>query len=360
MSSISKLIGVFTLFLFLPITISAQSTINDLGFSGQFFFSYQKTFENVDVDNEFLLKRGYITFRRDISDRVKIRFTQDVSVDKDGDGEGNIELRIKYALVNIAMNDMRLIKNSSIDLGVVGRPWINFEQDINDFRSQSSMFLDDNNILSSADYGVTYSGQLGEDLPESAQSGIRSEPGRYGSFSIGIYNGGGYSAIERNNNKLIEGRLSLRPMAELLPGFQTSLIGSIGKGNIPESPDFSMGALALSYETQKWIGVLQGFTGNSDAAGDFVNQNFEPIDLNGWSAFSEFKPFDVPISVTLRYDQLNNRELSEWHTRKFVTGLAYVFSNRSKIILDYDRSWYNEIDGSRAVDTLEIITEIRF
>lgn len=360
MHSILKTIGVLTLLLFLPFSLSAQSVLNDLGFSGQFFFSYERTFDDVDVNNEFQLKRGYITFRRDISDRVKIRFTQDVTVDQEGDGEGDIELRLKYALVNIAMNDYRLIKNSSIEFGVVSRPWIDFEQDMNDFRSQRSMFLDYNKILSSADYGVTYSGQIGEDLPESAQSGIRSAPGQYGSFSIGVYNGGGYAALEKNNNKLIEGRLSLRPLADKLPGFQTSIIGSFGKGNIPESPDFSMGALALSYETQKWIGVLQGFTGTGDVEGNFIDQNFEAIDLNGWSVFSEFKPFEFPVSLTLRYDELNNRDHSEWHTKKFVTGLAYVFSNRSKIILDYDRSWFNEVGGSRAVDTLEIITEIRF
>ncbi|WP_069130425.1 hypothetical protein [Rhodohalobacter halophilus] len=360
MDSTLKTIGVFTLLLLLPVTLSAQSALNDLGFSGQFFFSYERTFENVDVNNEFLLKRGYITFRRDISDRVKIRFTQDVTVDQEGDGEGDIELRLKYALVNIAMKDSRLIKNSSVEFGVVSRPWIDFEQDINDFRSQRSMFLDYNKILSSADYGITYAGQLGEDLPESKQTGIRSAPGRYGSFSIGVYNGGGYAALEKNNNKLIEGRLSIRPLADNLPGFQTSFIGSFGKGNIPESPDFSMGALALSYETQKWIGILQGFTGTGDAAGNFVDQNVDPIDLNGWSLFNEFKPFDFPVSLTFRFDELNNRDQSEWHTRKFVTGLAYVFSNRSKIILDYDRSWYNEVGGSRAVDTIEIITEIRF
>ncbi len=360
MYSTFKTIGVFALFLFLPVTLSAQSAVNDLGFSGQFFFSYERTFENIDVNNEFQLKRGYITFRRDISDRVKIRFTQDVTVDQEGDGEGDIELRLKYALVNIALNDSRLIKNSSIEFGVVNRPWIDFEQDINDFRSQRSMFLDYYNILSSADYGITYAGQLGEDLPESAQAGIRSAPGRYGSFSIGVYNGGGYAALEKNNNKLIEGRLSIRPVPDLLPAFQTTVVGALGKGNIPESPDFSLGALALSYETNTWIGILQGFTGIGDGAGSFVDQSFEPIGLIGWSAFSEFKPFELPVSLTLRYDELNNRDQSEWHTRKFVTGLAYVFSNRSKIILDYDRSWYNEIDGTRAVDTIEIITEVRF
>lgn len=355
-----KQIGACALFLLFPFSLFAQNELNEHGFSGQFFFSYEHMFEDVDVNNEFQLKRGYITFRKNITDRVSIRFTQDVSVDQEGDGKGNIELRLKYALVNIDINDTRLIKNSSVEFGVVNRPWIDFEQDINDFRSQRSMFLDFNNIVSSADYGITYSGQLGEDLPEESQSGIRSNPGRYGSFSLGIYNGGGYSALEQNKNKLLEGRLSLRPLSNMLPGFQTSLIGSTGKGNIPESPDFHLGALAVSYESQKWIGTLQGFTGTGDAAGNFTDQNFEPIDLNGWSAFSEFKLFESPVSLTFRYDEINNRDESMWHTRKFVIGLAYVFSNRSKIILDYDRSWFNEMDGSRAVDTIEIITEVRF
>lgn len=353
----------FVLCLF-PVSLSAQSLTQDLGFSGQFFFSYERTFDNDDtnVDNEFLLKRGYITFRNNISNRVSIRFTQDVSVDREGDGKGNIELRLKYALVSVDFYDAGIFKNQNVEFGVVNRPWIDFEQDINDYRSQSAMFLDHNDYLSSADYGITYTAALGEELPDESQTGLGSSPGRYGSLSLGVYNGGGYSSLENNNNKLLEGRLSLRWFPDHLPGLQTNFFGAWGKGNIPESPDFHMAGSALSYESKYFNSVLQGFIGIGDGAGRQVTAALEGLPTQGWSIFQEIKPFSIPVSLTLRFDELINRNSNSWFSREAIGGLAYGFPNGSKIILNLDRMWFRNGAGTATdhITTFEIITEVRF
>lgn len=88
------------------------------------------------MNNSFNLKRGYITFKRDISSNVNIRFTQDVAVDQQGDGEGGIELRLKYAYVNVKTGSWGTFTDSNIEFGVVHRPWIDYEQKINDYRAQ--------------------------------------------------------------------------------------------------------------------------------------------------------------------------------------------------------------------------------
>lgn len=347
------------LLLCLPFSIFAQKSSGDLGFSGQFFFSYERLFEDQAVNNEFTIKRGYITFERDLSSRASIRFTQDVSLDKEGDGRGNIELRLKYALINISADDWGIFTNPNAEFGVVRRPWIDFEQKINDYRAQGSMFLDEKGILSSADYGVTLSALLGGEMNEEYQENIQSSfAGRLGSVSMGIYNGGGYSALEENNNKLIEGRLSLRPMPRKLPGFQTSFVGSAGKGNLPESPDFWLSSAAISYESEKWATLLQGFTGTGDAAGQFVTAVFESIDLKGWSLFTELKPFQLPISLTFRADELVNRSTNSWEQRQGVAGIAYRFENGSKLIVDVNRTWENST--STEFTRFEVITEVRF
>lgn len=343
----------------LPLSIFAQQTPNDLGFSGQFFFSYERLFKDQAVNNEFSIKRGYITFQKELSPRTQIRFTQDVSVDQQGDGIGDIELRLKYALINVQADDWGIFTSPEAEFGVVRRPWIDFEQKINDYRAQGSMFLDETGILSSADYGVTFSALLGGEMDEEYQEKIHSSfAGRYGSVSMGIYNGGGYSALEENNNKLVEGRLSIRPMPEKLPGFQTSFIGSAGKGNIPESPDFWLTSGAVSYESEKWVSLLQGFTGTGDASGQFVNPLLEAIDLKGWSLFTELKPFQFPVSITFRADELVNRTSGSWEQRQGVAGVAYRFENGSKIIVDINRTWENST--STEFTRLEIITEVRF
>lgn len=51
-------------------------------------------------------------------------------------------------------------------------------------------------------------------------------------------NGGGYHAVEVNENKSVEPRLSLRPFGDILPGLQTHYVGAYGKGNTTYSPDW--------------------------------------------------------------------------------------------------------------------------
>lgn len=348
--------------LFLPYTLFSQQLDKSVDFSGQFFFSYERIFEEAEINNEFTIQRGYITFEKRMSDMAQIRFTQDVSIDQEGDGKGNIELRLKYALLKLDFDDFGFLTSPNVELGVVHRPWIDFEQKINDYRSQESMFLDQNGIVSSADYGVTFSSLLGGEINEKYQEEVQSSyPGRYGSLSLGIYNGGGYSAIENNSNKIVEGRFTLRPLPDHLPGFQTSLTGSFGKGNIQEAPDFRLGALALSYESKYWATVIQGFTSTGDSSGDFVTPTFQPMDLKGWSAFIEIKPLDnIPIALTNRFDEMLDRNLNSWFERQAVGGVAYIFPNHSKVILNVRRNWYKEDGISDNISRLELITEIRF
>ncbi|MEX0647826.1 MAG: hypothetical protein WEA56_10690 [Balneolaceae bacterium] len=352
--------AILVVFLCFPFCASAQQSVSDLGFSGQFFFSYERLFEDQAVNNVFAMRRGYITFRKDLSPYAQIRFTQDVTVDQEGDGEGDIELRLKYALVKLRANSWGIFTKPSVEIGVVHRPWLDFEQGVNDYRAQGSMFLDEKRILSSADYGVTFSTLLGGEMDEEYQERVQSSfAGRYGSLSMGIYNGGGYSSLEENNNKLLEGRLSIRPLPDILPGFQTSFTGALGKGNIPDSPEFWLASSALSFESEKFITLLQGFYSTGDAAGRFVTPMLEPLDLMGWSTFTELKPFRFPVSFIFRADEFLNRDSGIWRERSGVAGIAYRFKNSSKILVDVNQTWTNGVSVS-TFRRLEIITEIRF
>lgn len=358
---LSKLSTLGLCLLLFPGVVTAQQNLTDIGFSGQFFFSYEHDVYEDGYTNEFAIKRGYITFRKDLSDRIEIRFTQDVTIDQQGDGLGDIELRLKYALVKYSMADFGIFTSPNIEAGVVHRPWINFEQDVNDYRAQKSMFLDQNNILSSADYGLQFASGLGPELDDDKQRGLETNPGRYGSFSIGLYNGGGYSDLEFNNNKLLEASLSLRPLPDQLPGFQATLLGAYGKGNIPESPDFNLIGSALTYESERAKLVLQGFRGTGDGSGRFIEPvAFEPYDIEGWSAFTELQPFQVPVNLTLRYDELYNRDLSRLSVQQWVAGAAYVFSNRSKIIIDVSRRNVDAVFNTEEFTRFEVVTEVRF
>ena len=339
----------------------AQSTLNDVGFNGQFFISYEYDRAQEVISNEFSLKRGYITFRKQLKDRLEVRFTQDVTIDQQGDGAGDIELRLKYALANYSFNDVGPFTSINVEAGVVHRPWIDFEQDINDYRAQNSMMLDQTDIISSADFGLQFSAGIGEELDQASRRGLNSNPARYGSIAVGIYNGGGYSSLEQNSNKVIEGRLTLRPFPDQLAGLQFSLFGAHGKGNLSESPDFSMAGTALSFESARLNVMLQGAQSLGDSDGNFIiPETNEPYKLRGWSFFSEADPFRSPIHFTFRYDNLYNRDLNQIAHRQWIGGIAYVMENRSKIIFDVSRQENEFLNESTEFTRFEVVAEIRF
>ena len=348
--------GLFTKMLAQPRTQSS------MGFSGQFFLASDfRYFEDGEYENEFALKRGYITFKQLLAENVGVRFTQDVSVDQEGDGEGDIELRLKYAYLYYRMPDRFGFSRPLVEFGVVHRPWLNFEQQVNDFRSEENMFLDRNDIVSSADYGVTFSAGLGKPLDEEYRKGLKSNPGTFGSVEVGIYNGGGYSALEYNNNKVIESRLSLRPLPYVIPGFQVSFVGAVGKGNLESSPDYNLLAASMSYESRYINALIEAFGSNGDSAGKFVNpQNEKSYDLQGWSFFADVRPFNVPISLNTRYEMMYNKTLDYTDNHYRNVALAYIFPNKSKMIVSLHNFEFAKQLGKEDYYVISLIGEVRF
>jgi hypothetical protein len=118
----------------------------------------------------------------------------------------------------------------------------------------------------------------------------KNHAGKYGSLAIGVYNGGGYHALEKNCNKTLQGRLTLRPLPKLVPGFQISATGVVGKGNIAESPEWTMVSGFVSYEHEFFALTGQVYS----ATGDHLGLLFNDVSLkvsknNGHSLFAEFK-----------------------------------------------------------------------
>ncbi|MDP3446400.1 MAG: hypothetical protein Q8T08_26375, partial [Ignavibacteria bacterium] len=289
------------------LTETIQKLMNGISISGQWFLGYQTGRKGGVTDNEFLLKRGYITFRKTFNKNLSARFTQDVSVDRDGDGEGDIEIRLKYGFLKYEFESASFLTNPQIDFGLVSRPWIDFEQTINPYRVQGSMFLERYGILSSADYGITFQSLIGGELDDEYKKKVNKNfAGKYGSFSFGIYNGGGYHAIEKNENKLLEGRLTIRPLPELLTGFQLTYIGAIGKGNIESSPNHNLHSVFTSYETQLLSATANIYKGRGFEDGRNVDKDgIAPLN-SGYSLFGNFNIPYIPFSLFARYDYFDS------------------------------------------------------
>jgi hypothetical protein len=212
----------------------APPTFPQVKVGGTWYLSYQDGEAGNAEFSRFVIKRGYIIVDAKIAPWMSARITPDTTVDSSGD----IKVRLKYAYAKFAAPDFGFVTKPEMEAGVAHTPWLDFEEHINNYRMQDTMFMERNGLFNSADAGVTVMGLLGGTVSESYQKSVSKEyPGRWGSFALGVYNGGGYHASEANTNKVLEGRLTIRPLPDVAPGLQLSYFGVNGKGNTAQEPD---------------------------------------------------------------------------------------------------------------------------
>jgi len=366
-----RLIPTVLLIFFLPFTLSARTAekpgniapaANDgLSFSGQWFLAWNVNAAGDSTSNAFKLKRGYVTVCKKFNNHFSARVTQDIAIDHEGDGKGDIEIRLKYGYLRYSFEKLLFLTRPFVEVGLVHRPWLDFEQKINSYRVQGSMFLERNSILRSADYGVTFSALIGGELDQHNRHYFnKKHPGKYGSLALGVYNGGGYEAIENNNNKILEARLSLRPAPIKFPGLQLHWIGGYGKGNTANSPDFSVNAFAASFESRKLTLMSTAYSGVGNAFGDAVDVNGDSYKQKGFSQFLELKLLHSRLSALGRYDRFSTQKSgNDLIKERYIAGLAcYLFSN-ARIITDIDYLETREL-ATNYEKTFEIAIEFSY
>ncbi|MFA7629619.1 MAG: hypothetical protein WCY99_03075, partial [Candidatus Neomarinimicrobiota bacterium] len=308
---------------------------------GQWFLAYRGNIPS-SGDNAFGLKRGYLTFKKNFNESFSVRYTQDITIDREGEDAGNVEIRFKYCYLKAGLPDFLFFKQPYVELGLVHQPWIEYEQKINTYRVQGPMFLDKFGVTSSADFGINLVSLIGPELDEEAKKKVDSEmPGRYGSISLGIYNGGGYSALEMNNNKTLEGRLTLRPLPGFMPGLQFSYGFATGRGNDTLNSKFNYNVFMISHETAKTTFTAQHYSGTGFHGGGAEGINY------GFSFFGELCVPFTPFTLFGRFDSFRDNVCNlyssltfngdEIHTKTYIAGLAWVFYKKNRLILDLEK-----------------------
>ena len=360
MTNSSKLL-ITVILLLLSFTSLAQSDssminkfIKKTDISGQWFLAH--TYNITDSSNQFSLKRGYFTIKTALNPYISVRYTQDITLDKEGSDAGNVEIRMKYLYMKLKPFRNGFFKNSFAEFGLVHRPWLDFEQKIDDYRAQGKMYIEKSGIFNSADFGITVGGLLGGKLDKNSQKKIGTHyPGKFGSYSLGIYNGAGYHDNEFNNNKTIEGRLTIRPIPNYFPGLQFSYSTAFGKANIEDQiADFNMHLFFLSFESAYHTFTAQYYSGIGDTYGNYYYEEY-PYHNDGFSLFGEFKIPKTPVAVFSRYDNFTSQQIPVYEKTGYFAGLSYRFL-KNKIIAYYGQ---DIIEGEKN-EIFEIVLEVAF
>lgn len=307
--------------------------------SGEWFLGFG--YNDQTEISTFHLKRGYFTIRTKLNDVFSVRYTQDITTDTEGSDMGNVEMRLKYLLLRVDLKNIDFLQNSFFEFGLVHRPWLEYEQKITGYRVQGKMFTDRYDLLISADFGISYAGLIGGEINKEYQERVSSYyPGRYGSFCFGVYNGGGYHALEKNNNKIIEGRLSLRPLPDFIPGFQLSYTFSYGKSNTPLNiADYRLNVIHLSSVSAKHKLIVQYYSGTGGYNGDYTDEDGLSYRNEGYSGFAEIMIPRTKLSVFSRYDKLVSYQDNNISQETLIAGLTYRFL-KNKVLLNYDQNEY--------------------
>jgi len=260
--------------------------------------------------NRFKLTRGYFTVKKKMLPWLGMRLTIDVTQD----GMGDYKVRQKYFYAELRPKDIGPLTGMRSEIGLGHMPWLDFEEHINPYRAQGTMAIERGHVFNSADVGISLRGELGGSLDDAkTKLGNNHYDGRYGSWHVGIYNGGGYHAKEVNENKVLEGRLTVRPLPGILPGLQASSLAIYGKGNtlsakLGDYPDYNVMLGMLSFQHPVVVLTAQYYQTEGNAKGTWVDHlQGEALVTEGFSIFGNVTIPDTEdrLAVFGRLDQFD-------------------------------------------------------
>jgi len=355
-----------------PAQHGSALSLGNVSIGGLWFIAYQYgkelglTPSSTETFNRFTIKRGYLDIRADLQPWLEVRITPDVHQDSTGD----LKVRLKYIYAKFKGKGNNFISKPYAEVGVAHMPWLDFEEHLNRFRMQDTMFLERNGLFNSADIGFTLGSNFGPDLDEEYKSNVNDHyAGRYGSWQFGVYNGGGYHAVEKNRNKAVEARGTLRPLPDKLPGLQFSLFGIYGKGNLSEIessdrlPDDEVIVGMVSYEHPYVALTAQWYGGAGNAKGNAIDpEDRMARSQRGESYFAEVRfTRKRNLSFIGRYDRFNTNidNIGSDLRQRLILGFAWQMFKKNYWLFDYDRLYHSRPDLADE-DRFQVTLQVSF
>ena len=369
--------GIWLLLLFLHLSPAAGSAQQAgtgtpsaqeprVSFSGLFYLVYENGEEGGEDLSRFFINRGYLTARANVLPRLTARITFDTSQDLEGDGRGDMKVRLKYAYAKYDFGNRGPFTGVGLEGGIVHMVWLDFEEHVDLYRMRDPMFMERSGMFNSADFGLTLSGGFGENLPGDYRERVSSSyAARHGSFALGLYNGAGYHGDERNQDKVLQGRLTFRPLPDVLPGLQLSGLAILGKGNAGGSeediPDWRVFNTFLSYQHERGTVTAQYAWGEGNQKGSWTEPGESGLanDYDGFSLFGEGR-LGGGWLVIGGYDRFERTSGSaDRGFQRVHGGIGYDLGSQNILLLDLDRREWE--DSAIPNDTrVQVVMQVSF
>ena len=306
------------------------------------YVQYDAELTNRDAFNVFDLTRGYININGQLSKNVRFRLTPDVRRITDSSLAGTLVLRVKYAFVEL---DNVKAARSWVRFGAHQTPWLDFEESIDRYRVQGTMFSEREGLIpGSSDFGVGYFTPVG----------------KYVDIQTGVYNGEGYAQTDVNKYKSAQGRLTLRPFADrgIANGFRLS--GFYSAGWYAADRPRRLGIVMGSFEQTHLVGTLQYLKATESPSAVAPRD----IDRNGSSGFLEIRQGMNGWAALARLDLLDSDEaLDNNSQRRIIAGGAYWFvwpRSRVGLVVTNEQVHYDAAAARPQENRLLVQTHVEF
>ena len=306
------------------------------------YLQYAAELENRDGYNAFDVTRAYLNVNAQVAPNVRFRFTPDIRRVTDGSLAGTMTVRVKYAFAQFD----NVTPRGWIRLGMHQTPWLDFEESINRYRVQGTMFSEREGLIpGSADFGVGYMTPL---------------PKGYGEIQAGVYNGEGYAQAEANKYKSVQGRVTVRPLpkAKMLSGLRVS--GFYNAGWYAADRPRRLGIVMGSFEHPRVVATVQhleatenpvaGSTANTERSGNSIFVEVRQ-GTRGWAGLARADWYDP------------NTGIGENSQRRVIGGGGYWFvwpRSRVGLVVTDEHVRYDARASRPAEHRLLVQTHVEF
>jgi hypothetical protein len=299
--------------------------------------------------NSFEVTRAYINVTGNVSHLIAFRITPDVSgrfattvsststVTGGATGEkvattttgstnydGSLVFRLKYAFGQLNLDEWTT-HGTWVRLGQQQTPLIDFYEGIYRYRFQGTTFAEREGFLSSADVGL---------------SGHYSIVNDYGDFHLGFYNGDTYSKAEANDQKAIQGRLTLRPLPKdnVLKGLR--LTGFFDTDHYIKNDTRQRLFASLTFENKNFNGAFDYLSTEDKQTGTATE-----VDSNGYSFWLNPRT-NIGIEGFFRYDSTKPNKDVDAKKNRTIAGISYWFKTQKSptaaaLFADYEHVTYD-------------------
>jgi hypothetical protein len=308
------------------------------------YVQYDAELENRDGYNVFDVTRGYININGQLARNVRFRVTPDIRrATSDSTLAGSLIFRVKYAFVEL---DNLKAERSWVRFGAHQTPWLDFEEGINRYRVQGTMFSERENLIpGSSDFGVGYFTPIG----------------KYVDIQTGVYNGEGYAQTDVNKYKSAQGRLTLRPLAGrgIANGFRLS--GFYSGGWYAADRPRRLGIVMGSFEHTHLVTTVQ-YVKATENPSAIAPRN---IRRKGSSGFIEIRQGLQGWAALARVDYLDpDRSLLGNSQRRIIAGGAYWFvwprTSRIGLVVTNEQVHYDPAAARLNENRLLVQTHVEF